>query len=183
MSIVEPPQPPVSADAVTLRLVHDGDSELLYAIYASTRTEELSQVAWGDAQKESFLRMQFGAQQKFYESEYPGAEFQLILVAGEPAGRFYVHRRETEIRIMDMALLPAFRGRGIGTKLLSETLAEADRTFRPVTIHVESFNPAQRLYERLGFTRIASNGVYHLLEWKPSARATGNEAHLRREGA
>ena len=182
MLIVEPSQPPVSVDAVTLRPVHDGDSELLYAIYASTRTEELSQVAWDDAQKESFLRMQFGAQRKFYESEYPGAEFQIILVAGEPAGRLYVHRRDREIRIMDIALLPAFRGRGIGTKLLSGILIEGERAALPVTIHVESFNPAQRLYERLGFTRIANNGVYHLLEWKPPVPASGNEALPRREG-
>ncbi len=181
MPIVEPLQSPVSADAVTLRPVHHGDSEVLYAIYASTRTEELAQVEWNDVQKESFLRMQFDAQRSFYESEYPGAEFQIILVADESAGRLYVHRRDREIRIMDIAMLPAFRGRGIGTKLLNEILAEGERTDRPVTIHVESLNPAQRLYERLGFTRIASNGVYHLLERKPSVRATGNEALPRGE--
>ena len=150
--------------AVTLRPIHDGDSELLYTIYASTRAEELAQVGWDDAQKETFLRMQFDAQRTFYESEYPGAEFQMILVAGEPAGRLYVHRREREIRIMDIALLPECRRRGIGTALLNEILSEGQRTARPVTIHVESFNPAQRLYERLGFKKVASNGVYHLLE-------------------
>ena len=151
---------------VAFRAVQDGDAELLLAIYASTRAEELAQVAWDDAQKDAFVRMQFEAQRKFYESEYPGAEFQIILVAGEPAGRLYVHRREREIRIMDIALLPEFRGRGIGTRILSEILAEGERTARPVTIHVESFNPAQRLYQRLGFKRIASSGVYHLLEWR-----------------
>ena len=106
-----------------------------------------------------------------------------ILVAGELAGRLYVHRREREIRIMDIALLPEFRGRGIGTKLLNEILMEGERTGRPVTIHVESFNPARRLYERLGFTRVASNGVYLLLEWKPSVAATDDEALLRTESA
>jgi ribosomal protein S18 acetylase RimI-like enzyme len=172
--------PPIVADAVTLRPVHGGDGELLYAIYASTRTGELAQVAWDDAQKDRFLRMQFEAQRKFYESEYPGAEFQVILAAGKPAGRLYVHRREQEIRIMDIALLPEFRGRGIATRLLNEILAEGERTTRPVTIHVESFNPARWLYERLGFAKIADNGVYHLLEWKPPAVAIGEEAFLRR---
>ena len=177
------PHPLMSADTVTLRPIHDGDSELLLAIYASTRTEELAQVAWDDAQKESFLRMQFEAQQKFYEHEYPGAEFQIILVAGQPAGRLYVHRREKEIRIMDIALLPAFRGRGIGTALLKDLLAEGECTARLVTIHVESFNPAQRLYERLGFTKIGSNGVYHLLEWKPSITAHNSSPIPNREFA
>lgn len=173
--------PSISAGTVALRPIQDGDAELLFAIYASTRAEELAQVAWDDAQKEGFLRMQFDAQRKFYESEYPGAEFQIILVAGERAGRLYVHRRKQEIRIMDIALLPEFRGRGIGTMLLNDILAEGHRTSRPVTIHVESFNPARRLYARLGFRKVASNGVYHLLEWKPSVRATGDEALLRRE--
>ena len=116
--------------------------------------------------------MQFEAQRKFYENEYPGAEFQIILVAGRPAGRLYVHRREQDIRIMDLALLPEFRGRGIGTALLQEILAEGRRTARSVTIHVESFNPAQRLYARLGFERVGSNGVYHLLEWTAGSGRT-----------
>ena len=156
------------SSAATLRPICSRDSELLFAIYASTRTEELAQVDWDDARKEGFLRMQFDAQRKFYESEYPGAEFQIILIDGEPAGRLYLHRREREIRIMDIALLPEFRGRGVGTRLLNGILAEGERTARLVTIHVESFNPAQQLYERLGFKRVASNGVYYLLERKPS---------------
>ena len=162
------PHPMLSADAVTLRQICDGDGEQLFAIYAATRTEELAQVGWDDAQKERFLRMQFDAQRTFHEREYPGAEFQIILVTGEIAGRLYVHRREREIRIMDIALLPGFRGRGIGTGLLNDILAEGERTARPVTIHVESFNPALQLYERLGFSKISSNGVYHLLKRKPS---------------
>ncbi len=175
------PHPMLSSDTITLRQVCDGDGEQLFVIYAATRTEELAQVDWDDAQKERFLRMQFDAQRTFYEREYLGAEFQLVLVAGEIAGRLYVHRREREIRIMDIALLPGYRGRGIGTALLSDILAEGERTARAVTIHVESFNPAQRLYERLGFAKIASNGVYHLLERKPSIDAPDQVEFLKTE--
>ena len=153
--------------AVALRSTRAGDEAHLFAVYASTRAGELARVDWNETQKENFLRMQFDAQRRFYESEYPGAEFQIILVANEPAGRLYVHRREREIRIMDIALLPDFRGRGIGTALLNDILAEGGRTARSVTIHVESFNPARRLYERLGFRKAGGDGVYHLLEWKP----------------
>lgn len=150
---------------LTLRPVQASDSPVLFAIYASTRTEELAQVGWSAAQLESFLRMQFNAQSSYYQSEYPRATFQMIVVSGQPAGRLYLHRRETEIRIMDIALLPEFRGRGLGTVLLQEVLAEAKRTAKRVSIHVESFNPAQRLYARLGFKQTATNGVYHLMEW------------------
>lgn len=140
---------------------------MLFAIYASTRETELAQVPWAPGQKEAFLRMQFEAQRKYYLSEYPGAEFLMILVEGRPAGRWYVHRREREIRIMDVALLPEFRGRGIGTALLRALLDEGRRHGRAVTIHVESFNPARRLYARLGFRQIASHGVYQLMECRP----------------
>jgi ribosomal protein S18 acetylase RimI-like enzyme len=85
-----------------------------------------------------------------------------------PAGRLYVHPRANEIRIMDIALLPEFRGQGIGTFLLKQILAEGKEQQKPVTIHVENFNPAMRLYERLGFKKKASaSPVYELMEWRP----------------
>lgn len=154
-------------EALTLRPVTAGDIELLYRIYASTRAEELAQVAWGAAQKEAFLRMQFDAQHRYYQANYPGARFQVIMLGPHPAGRLYVHRRPAELRIVDIALLPEYRKRGVGSALLRELLAEADGAGLPVTIHVECFNPALRLYERLGFHRVEDKGVYYLLERSP----------------
>jgi hypothetical protein len=37
---------------------------------------------------------------------------------------------------------------------------------KPLRIHVERFNPALRLYERLGFRQIDDRGVYLFLEWR-----------------
>lgn len=153
---------------VQLRPVAEPDSEILFAIYASTRVEELAQVVWDAAQKESFLRGQFEAQRRFYLGEYPDADYRIVSVDGQSAGRFYVHQRADEIRLVDLALLPNYRGRGLGTALVTALLEQGERSARKVTLHVESFNPAHRLYKRLGFTRVASSGVYHLLEWNPS---------------
>lgn len=153
---------------LTLRSVSEGDAEFLHQVYASTRLEELAGVGWNGEQRENFLRMQFNAQRRYYESEYPGAEFNVILLGDQPVGRLYLHRRSREIRVMDLALLLPFRGQGIGSRLLTDILAEAARSHRCVTIHVESFNPAQRLYRRLGFQPVATNGVYQLLEWQPA---------------
>ena len=69
---------------------------------------------------------------------------------------------------MDISLLPEHRNRGIGTTLLKELFAESAATEKPVTIHVEKYNPAMRLYERLGFVPIADRGVYLLLQRVPS---------------
>ena len=152
---------------ITLRPIAPGDEELLYRVYASTREDELAQVDWTAAQKEAFLRMQFTAQHRYYQEHYAGAAFQVILADGHPAGRLYVARWPDEIRIVDIALLPAYRNAGIGSTLLRDLQAEAEGAGKPLSIHVERFNPALRLYQRLGFTQIADKGVYLLLQWSP----------------
>ena len=167
----------VGSHSVTCRTAGEADSEFVFSVYASTRTEELARVPWSLEERERFLRQQFRAQDHSYHNNYPGAEFFIIVVDGTDGGRLYVHRRVDEIRIMDIALLPGFRGQGIGTYLLKELLREGQGSSRIVTIHVETFNPALRLYQRLGFTQVAENGVYFLMEWRPSTRLlkTGSE--------
>jgi ribosomal protein S18 acetylase RimI-like enzyme len=125
-------------------------------------------VAWDDTQKEAFLRHQFDAQDVWWRENYAEASFDVIVVEGEPAGRLYVHRGPSEIRIVDIALLPAHRGNGVGTRLLDELLAEGDADAKSVTIHVERMNPALRLYERLGFSVAEDRGVYLFLERAPA---------------
>jgi ribosomal protein S18 acetylase RimI-like enzyme len=125
-------------------------------------------VPWDDAQKDAFLRSQFEAQDAWYRESYPGVTFEVIAVDDEPAGRLYVHRGASEIRIVDIALLPEYRGNGIGTSLLHDLLAEGDAAGKSVTIHVERLNPALRLYERLGFALAEDKGVYLFLERPPA---------------
>ncbi|HEY6691752.1 MAG TPA: GNAT family N-acetyltransferase [Solirubrobacteraceae bacterium] len=161
-------------DAVELRPAGPQDAELLFRVYASTRAEELSVVAWEDGQKEVFLRAQFEAQDRWYREHYERASFDVVVVGGEPCGRLYVYRGETEIRIVDIALLPEHRSGGIGTALLRELLDEADAAGKRVTIHVERFNPALRLYERRGFAVAEDKGVYLLLERLPAYANTAS---------
>jgi ribosomal protein S18 acetylase RimI-like enzyme len=137
-------------------------------VYASTREEELALVPWDAATKEAFVRMQFDAQDSFYRQHYPETTFDIVSLDGVPIGRLYVDRREDEIRIIDIALLPQYRGRGIGTALLTPILDEADREAKRVSIHVEHENPARRLYDRLGFVELEEQGVYLLLERRPA---------------
>ena len=152
--------------AIALRPVAPDDEEFLRAVYASTREQELSAVPWDDAQKAAFLRMQFDAQHAHYQENFAGASFDIILVEGQPAGRLYFERASEEFRIIDIALLPAFCNKGIGTMMLKGLQAEAAAAGKPLRIHVERFNPALRLYERLGFRQIADRGVYLFMEWQ-----------------
>jgi ribosomal protein S18 acetylase RimI-like enzyme len=154
--------------AITFRPIAPDDMDFLLRVYHSTREEELAMVLdWTAEQKDAFVRQQFAAQHAWYHDHYEGATFDVILVDGAPAGRLYVHRREKEIRLVDITLLPEFRQGGIGTSLLHDLLAEGEASGRPVTIHVEVYNPAMRLYERLGFRPIEERGPYRLMEWRP----------------
>lgn len=153
---------------LTFRPIRPEDHEFLHRLYASTREEELATVSdWSAEQKAAFVRQQFEAQHHHYQKYYPEASFDLVLEGGEPVGRLYVSRWEREIRLVDVALVPAARGRGLGTELLRELLAEGERTGKAVSIHVERFNPALRLYRRLGFREIEEKGPYFLMEWRP----------------
>jgi ribosomal protein S18 acetylase RimI-like enzyme len=157
---------------VTLRPVRwPEDEAFLQALYASTRADELAQVPWSEEQKADFCRMQFAAQHQHYQEHYAGASYDVIELGRRPIGRLYVARWPEEIRVIDIALLPQHRCRGIGTGLLQRVLAEGDATEKPVSIHVEQFNPALRLYERLGFQKAAEVGVYFLLK-RPPGNAT-----------
>ena len=152
---------------IVLRPVSTGDEEFLFSVYASTRTEEMDLVDWNSAQKEAFLRMQFRAQDRFFRENYVGAQFSIILIDEQPIGRLYVQRRNEEIRIMDIALLPSYRKMGIGSSLMTQILDEAAKNQLPVTIHVERFNPALTLYERLGFRLVEDRGIHYFMKWLP----------------
>lgn len=155
-----------------LRPIASCDAEALCRIYASTRTEEMEQVVnWSPVQKQAFLEWQFRTQHQYYREYYPGAWFWMLELDGEAIGRLYLQAKHTDnsVRIIDITLLPQWRNRGIGRQLLLDVMHFATQQDRAITIHVESFNPAMRLYQRLGFELVSvTNGVYHLLEWKHS---------------
>ena len=151
-----------------LRPIEEADFPFLRDLYASVRAAELAPVPWPEAAKRSFLDEQFVLQHAHYAKVYVGADFLLIEKDGVAIGRVYIYRTPAEIRLMDIALVDSERRQGIGTLLLRELMAEASATNRELTLHVEPDNPAQRLYERLGFRLIERRGVYDFLGWTAS---------------
>ena len=156
---------------IRLRPIGEDDTAFLLRLYASTRTEELAGVDWSEAQKREFLRMQFDAQHRHYQTHYPNARFDVIEHRGMAAGRLYVDRWPAEIRVIDIALLPEHRNTGIGGVLMHALLDEANRDEKSVSIHVERNNRALRFYERLGLRVTKDEGVYFLLSRAPSVRS------------
>ena len=153
--------------SIDFRPICDDDLNYLKKIYASTRAEELQVLSWSKEEKETFLQMQFQAQHQYYQAQFREAEYLMILEGNQPIGRLYVDRSSDEIRIIDIAILPAYRGQGIGSSLLQQILAEGQYSRKSVRIHVEHNNRALKLYQRLGFQKKSENGVYFLMEWTP----------------
>lgn len=153
-------------NTITSRAITPDDEDFLFRLYASTREEELAQTTWTSTEIDSFLKQQFSAQHQFYMQQFSQATFEIILADNKSVGRLYVDRRKDEIRLIDIALLPEYRNKGIGTSLLRKLLEEAGEIDKPLRIHVEKFNPALQLYQRLGFKKIDDVGVYYFMEWK-----------------
>lgn len=143
------------------------DLDFMRGLYASTRDDEMALVLAPPEVKQAFLDDQFRLQTLHYDTHYADARFLIIELEGQPIGRLFLHESPSNIYLMDIALVPAQRGRGIGTRLLKDILRKAHESGRGVTCHVEVPNPAQRLYRRLGFTPIGDHGVYVEMECKP----------------
>lgn len=150
---------------ITARPIEERDLNFLCRLYGSIRSGELALTDWSEEQKQAFIQHQFDAQHHHYRTHYKTAEFWLLEREGQPIGRLYVDRWPLEIRLVDIALVPEVRGQGVGQALLSALIEEGRASGKPVSIHVEMFNPAMRLYERLGFVAIGEHGPYKLMQW------------------
>jgi ribosomal protein S18 acetylase RimI-like enzyme len=146
--------------SVTLRVSTPDDQEFLFAVYASTRDEELSLWGWDENQERAFLEMQFRAQSQQYGMCYPEADSSVILFDDRPVGRLLIDRAGPDITLVDIALLPEYRNRNIGTALIQSLLKEAADAQKNVALHVLRASAAARLYERLGFTKVDEDAVY-----------------------
>jgi GNAT superfamily N-acetyltransferase len=156
--------------ALALRPVAPEDEEFLVGVYMSERARELAQVEWPEGQKEMFVRWQFVLQRREYDARFPDAEYDVILVDGQPAGRIWVGSDGTQIRMLDIALLPEFQNRGAGTLLVRRLIEHARAEGLPLRHMVFVLNDdAHRFYERLGFVIIEDFGAYKHMEWRPAS--------------
>lgn len=153
---------------ISIRPITDDDQAFLRTVYGSIRQFEQELAGWNDDEWNSFMDMQFSAQHKYYEEHYSDCDFSIILYKQKSVGRLYVQKMKEEIRVVDIAILPEYRNKGLGTFLLKSILEEAQKSDKYVRLHIEGYNPAIRLYKRLGFYGVEDRGVYLFYEWKSS---------------
>jgi ribosomal protein S18 acetylase RimI-like enzyme len=150
---------------LTFRPITDADRSFLARVYASTRREELAATTMTEMQKAAFLLLQFRAQHAHFQKHYPQADMLVVMGGGYDIGRLYIARWPARHGIIDLTLLPEYRGHGAGEVLLRDLTDEAAATAKDVSILVEKYNPAMRLYRRLGFVTEEDKGIYDLMRW------------------
>ncbi len=148
--------------------VSETDLPFLLKLYGTTREQELAQFGWTDEQKRQFIKFQFEAQSRQYRESYPNATFDLILLDNAAIGRLYLEECQTQIRVIDIALLPQYRCQGIGSRFLRGIKQGATVLNKTVSIHVQQNNPALYLYQRLGFNKVGEYGIYVQMMWQPN---------------
>ena len=152
---------------IKLRTVEEKDDAFIEMVYRSTREEELNFTNWTEQEKKAFILMQSRAQLAEYKTKFPGAAFQVIIFNEKDAGRFYTWEDDKEIRLIDITVLPKFRGKGIGTSLLKELIKRSGEVQKKISLHVDPVNPVMLLYQRLGFVHVKNNGRHYYMERYP----------------
>lgn len=146
---------------------HEQDETFIWELYCSTRTEEMALWGWSESDKLAFLQSQYAMQQQSYQMQFPAQNHQIILRSGQPIGRLITDASGYALHLVDLSLLPAYRGQGVGSSIIGDLQKEAQSFQLPIRLRVLQGNPAFRLYERLHFIVTDSTGLYIQMEWQP----------------
>lgn len=151
---------------LSLRPIQETDKDFLLYLYTLMKEPELSFISnLSVEQKQQLIQQQFDAQHMSYTQNYADARLDLLLLEDKAIGRFYVQRTTENIQIMDIILLKEMQNQGIGSYLVKQLITEAQETKRTLSLYVETFNPAIRLYERLGFVPIEASYSHYYMRW------------------
>jgi GNAT superfamily N-acetyltransferase len=158
----------LAVQGISLRLATSSDLPFMRALYGDLRADELSQVPWPEDTRRAFLDSQFALQHRHFVTAYANTDFYIVQHGDAAIGRYYLLRRAPYYLVVDIALLPSWRGQGIGAGLLAWTkqLVEQDPHAIGVDLHVDERNAgARRLYSRLGFKVTTRQSPYFGMRW------------------
>ena len=175
----------IAGDVLTFRDATPSDRAFLLALYASTRDEEFAQFGWPPDMERAFMQLQFEAQRGDYERRFPDARCRIVELQSCPVGRLWTAREGDSLVVLDLSIVADLRGQGIGTECLRGVQRQAAAAGLAVDLQVVVGNPAQHLYERLGFRPVGDSGVRQAMTWRlgPPAAPTPSSEETHHEQA
>lgn len=171
-------------ERITTRPATPNDHPLLFALFAEEKAAELAPLGLSAEQLQPLLEMQYRGRVFSYSQTATNLADSIVCLSdGTPVGRILIDRRADCIRVMDVAVLAACRNRGIGSRAFQPIQTAAQEDMLPVRLRVMKGSHAERLYRRLGFTRVSSDEISYEMEWRHRAAAAAEEAESQREKA
>lgn len=120
---------------------------------------------------ENIVEMQFKAQAQGYGEQFPNAMYFIIEKHREPIGKATLDFGSNEIRLVEIAFLPAARGHGFGKAIMQSFQACAAQVASPLVLTVEQGNNgAKQLYKTLGFQTETVHPPYEQMAWYPPSQ-------------
>jgi len=152
---------------IQLKKKNETDSEFLLQLMGEIKIAELNAYSWPEHMKNQLIEMQYKGYEQMIKNEYPNAEDYIIMVDNENAGRLQLDINDNSMCIVNISLMPAFHGKGIGSKIIKDVLAEADMKNKPVYLEVDKVNPAFNLYKRIGFDICGEDEIKYSMKYLP----------------
>jgi len=151
--------PQAAPPAYTLRPAKSADEAFAYGVTEAAMRDYVLQT-WG--------RWEPAEQHRLHAESFVPATHAVVMAEGADAGIVAVEDLATHVQLHKLYLLPAWRGRGLGSALLQDLLARASAAGLPAELRVLAVNTgARRLYERHGFTVVRSTSERHFMRWSP----------------
>ncbi len=151
---------------IELRPARAEDEGFLQELYAEIDGGELAAAGLPAAVLQPMLAMQYRARPMGYAAQYPRAENSIVWSAGRSLGRVLVNDGTSELRLVDIAILAAERGRGVGSELMRGLCERARSSGVPLRLSVRAGSPAVRLYTRFGFVRTGEDAIDVHMEYR-----------------
>ncbi len=146
---------------ITMRDADIGDTSFLLQLRRQTMNAYLEKSGMSTSDENHMLRIELG-----FDSA------QIIQVDGKDSGLLKCIRKERDWELVQIQLLPALQGTGIGGLLIRQLLDEAQDAGASVRLSVLKTNPARGLYERLGFVVTdESDKSFNMVYPSPSDKA------------
>ena len=151
-----------------LRNAVSGDAEFCRLLYASTRGD-LRQLPLDQAMLDALISMQQQAVEAGQRTNFPDAQTLILEYDNASAGRMVLDTGGQEWRLVNLAIMPAMRKRGIASALLHALQQRARSGGAGIGLAVMRTNAeALRLYRRHGFTIVSGNDIAHDMIWLPA---------------
>jgi ribosomal protein S18 acetylase RimI-like enzyme len=150
---------------ISFRPVKTEDYDFLYKLHVATMKDYVKET-WGWDEK---------SQQDMFKKKFNPQEIEIITFKKKDIGMIVIEDKE-DVFLRSIEIVPEYQKKGIGTYIMQVIINNAARKSKPVLLYVLKVNPAQKLYERLGFEKISETTTHYVMKTQAFLAEQSEEA-------